>query len=144
MRINYWLQLIERPRFAFQSKTALDEADLEGKGYTLHLISHPCATHVLENEASVRYVQKLFGHECLNTTQRYTRPNTDRIEAVYRTYHPKENGLYEELDEDYKQKAFTFRDELIRNKEAHRLKCFGTMLRSLLGTCYPEEENDVY
>lgn len=103
-------------------KAALDEAGLEGKLYTLHSIRHACATHLLENGASVRYVQELLGHECLNTTQRYTTPNTDRIKAVYRTFHPRENELYEELDEDYRRRAFALRDELIRNKEAHRLK----------------------
>jgi hypothetical protein len=103
-------------------KAALEEAGLEGRGYTLHSIRHACATHLLENGASVRYVQELLGHECLNTTQRYTRPNTGRIKAVYRTYHPRENELYEELDEAYRRRAFALRDELIRNKEAHRLK----------------------
>jgi hypothetical protein len=39
---------------------------------------------------------------------------------------PRSTELYEELDEDYKQKAFALRDELIRNKEAHRLKVLRT------------------
>lgn len=103
-------------------KAALADAHLEGKGYTLHSIRHACATHLLENGASVRYVQELLGHECLTTTQRYTRPNTDRIKAVYRTYHPRENELYEEITEDYRQRAFALRDELLYHREIHREK----------------------
>ena len=103
-------------------KVALDEVHLEGKGYSLHSLRHACATHLLENGASVRYVQELLGHECLTTTQRYTRPGTDRIKAVYRTFHPRENELYEEITEDYRQKAFALRDELLTHREVHREK----------------------
>ena len=103
-------------------KTALVEAELADKGYTLHSIRHACATHLLENGASVRYVQELLGHESLSTTQRYTRPNTDRIKAVYRTYPPRENELYEEIDEEYRTHVLALREKLIRSKESHREK----------------------
>lgn len=103
-------------------KVALEEAHIEGKTYTLHSIRHACATHLLENGASVRYVQELLGHECLTTTQRYTRPNTDRIKAVYRTYHPRENEQFKELTEDYHRKVFALRDEILHNREVHREK----------------------
>ncbi|HUW45714.1 MAG TPA: tyrosine-type recombinase/integrase [Dehalococcoidia bacterium] len=101
-------------------KVALHEAHLDGKGYTLHSIRHACATHLLENGASVRYVQELLGHECLTTTQRYTRPGTDRIKAVYRTYHPRENELYEEITEDYRHQVLALRDELLTNRKITR------------------------
>jgi len=87
-------------------KAALEEAGLEGKGYTLHSIRHACATHLL------------------TTTQRYTRPNTDRIKAVYRTYYPRENELYEEIDDDYRREVLALKDELLRNREARRQKVF--------------------
>ena len=103
-------------------KAALQEAHLEGKGYSLHSIRHACATHLLENGASVRYVQELLGHECLTTTQRYTRPGTDRIKAVYRTYHPRENELFEEITEDYRRQVFDLRDEILHNREAQKDK----------------------
>jgi integrase/recombinase XerD len=101
---------------------AIAVAGLGGKGYTLHSIRHACATHLIENGASIRYVQELLGHECLSTTQRYTRPNVDWIKAVYRTYHPRENELYEELDENYTRRALALRDELVRNREVQRQK----------------------
>jgi hypothetical protein len=70
----------------------------------------------------VHYVQEFLGHECLTTTQRYTRPNTDRIKAIYRTYHPRENELYEEITEDYRRQVFSLRDEILYNWELHREK----------------------
>ena len=97
-------------------KQALKAAGVEGKGYTLHCIRHACATHLLEGGAQVRYVQELLGHESLSTTQRYTRPTVERIKAVYRTYHPRENQHYEEVTEEYRQEVEKLRGELVANR----------------------------
>jgi site-specific recombinase XerD len=79
----------------------LSSVDLSGKGYTMHSIRHAAATHLLAHGASIRYVQELLRHEDLKTTQLYTRPTVDNIKAVYRTYHPRENEFYKEVDERY-------------------------------------------
>lgn len=73
----------------------------KNKNYTIHSIRHATGTHLLANGASIRYVQELLGHEDLKTTQLYTRPSLENIKGVYRTYHPRENEHYEEVDEEY-------------------------------------------
>lgn len=79
----------------------IKECGLENKKYTIHSIRHATGTHLLINGASIRYVQELLGHEDLKTTQLYTRPTIENIKSVYRTYHPRENEYYEEVNEEY-------------------------------------------
>jgi site-specific recombinase XerD len=85
-------------------------------GYTLHCIRHACATHLLEGGVQVRYVQELLGHESLSTSQRYTRPSVERIKAVYRSFHPRENQHYEEVSEEYRREVERLRTELLSNR----------------------------
>lgn len=90
----------------------LRTVDLGDEGFTIHSIRHATATHLLENGASVRYVQELLGHECLTTTQRYTRPTTDRIRSVYRSFHPRETEFFMEIDQEYLDSVEKLKQEL--------------------------------
>lgn len=77
----------------------MDKAEI-----STHSIRHSTATHLLENGASVRHVQELLGHTCLESTVRYTHVMTDALTREYRKYHPREHELFEAVDADYEKR----------------------------------------
>jgi site-specific recombinase XerD len=58
-------------------------------GLTLHSLRHACATHMLENGASIGVLQRLLGHSNLSTTQQYTRVETKGLRRVLARHHPR-------------------------------------------------------
>ena len=58
---------------------------------TPHRLRHACASHLLKNGASIRHIQKLLGHKCLSTTQRYTKVDIKDLHEVLAKYHPREH-----------------------------------------------------
>lgn len=79
----------------------LKAAGLEREGITAHTLRHSCARHLLAHGADIRYVQKLLGHESIETTVVYTHEQTEQLKKTYRRYHPREGILYREVDERY-------------------------------------------
>ena len=46
------------------------------------------ATHMLEDETDIRYIQAILGHSELSTTQIYTHVAIGRLKAVHPLTHP--------------------------------------------------------
>jgi integrase/recombinase XerD len=47
-----------------------------------HTLRHSFATNLLENDVNIRYIQQLLGHSNLNTTQIYTKVNTNKLKEI--------------------------------------------------------------
>jgi site-specific recombinase XerD len=95
-------------------RTLLRRFDMDKKEISTHSIRHSTATHLLENGASVRHVQELLGHKCIESTVRYTHVMTDSLARVYRRHHPREHELFETVDEDYQKRLDSL---LVRRKK---------------------------
>ncbi|MDY6973788.1 MAG: tyrosine-type recombinase/integrase [Thermodesulfobacteriota bacterium] len=53
-----------------------------------HTIRRTCATHMLQQGADIRYIQKLLGHKSLSTTQTYTKVMPLDLKKTHNKTHP--------------------------------------------------------
>lgn len=100
-------------------KKYLKNIGLDDKGLTSHSIRHSTATHLLNRGADLDYVQSLLGHESAETTVVYTHLLGDKLKRTYKSYHPRENEYFEEVDSKYLKEISKLEDSingLKRNK----------------------------
>ncbi|CAB1084414.1 Site-specific tyrosine recombinase XerD [Olavius algarvensis Delta 1 endosymbiont] len=64
-----------------------DEAGIR-KSASPHAFRRSCATHLLQNGADIRYIQKLLGHRHLKTTQAYTKVMPVEVKQTHNRTHP--------------------------------------------------------
>jgi site-specific recombinase XerD len=88
----------------------------DGSGLSAHSIRHSCASHLLASGADLRYVQELLGHDSIETTVRYTNELYENIKAIYKSFHPRENQLYREVDDEYLARLGRFKERLLNRK----------------------------
>lgn len=67
-------------------------AKIKRKHVTPHVLRHSCATHMVQNNANLRHVQEMLGHESLATTERYLRLTIVDLKQAHAKYHPREKG----------------------------------------------------
>ncbi|MGH9849008.1 MAG: tyrosine-type recombinase/integrase [Blastocatellia bacterium] len=72
------------------------------KHITPHTLRHSCATHLLQEQADIRQIQKLLGHRKLSTTEIYTHVEIGDLAQVIARCHPREKIRREEDDEEGK------------------------------------------
>lgn len=53
-----------------------------------HVLRHTFATHMLNNGADIRAIQKILGHRSLNSTQIYTYNTIEKLKDEYKQAHP--------------------------------------------------------
>lgn len=105
-------------------KYLLRKFDMDKKEISTHSIRHSTATHLLENGASIRHVQELLGHKSIQATVRYTQLQIESIQKVYRKYHPRENHLYERIDDSYNKRLEKLSKQVEQRKKKNVKKTY--------------------
>lgn len=79
---------LSRQRFFQLLKELAAAAGIEPRRVSPHVLRHAFATHLLNNDADLRSVQKMLGHVDISTTQIYTHVLDERLRQLVNERHP--------------------------------------------------------
>ena len=79
---------ISRDTFFKRLKELAVKAGIYPSRVTPHVLRHSFATHLLNHNADLRSVQKMLGHESINTTEIYTHILSDKLLESVQKLHP--------------------------------------------------------
>jgi integrase/recombinase XerD len=79
---------LTRQRFAQQLKQLAQDAGLDSRKVSPHVLRHAFASHLLAHGADLRSVQLLLGHADISTTEIYTHVLEDRLRRLVGEHHP--------------------------------------------------------
>jgi integrase/recombinase XerD len=79
---------LTRQRFGQLLKAAAVAAGIPPERVSPHVLRHAFATHLLDNGADLRALQKMLGHADIATTQIYTHVATGRLSELVNRAHP--------------------------------------------------------
>jgi len=79
---------VTRQRFHQMLKDLARQAGLRADKVSPHVLRHAFATHLLQNGADLRAVQRMLGHADISTTEIYTHVLDERLAEAVEKYHP--------------------------------------------------------
>ncbi len=79
---------ITRDTFFKHLKEIAVSAGISPQKVTPHVLRHSFATHLLNHDVDLRSVQKMLGHESINTTEIYTHIISDKLIKTVQKLHP--------------------------------------------------------
>lgn len=79
---------LTRQRFAQQLKKLAQDAGLDSRKVSPHVMRHAFASHLLAHGADLRSVQLLLGHADISTTEIYTHVLEERLQRLVSEHHP--------------------------------------------------------
>lgn len=77
-----------RQAFARELKSLADDVALDASSVSPHVLRHAFASHLLQNGANLRMLQKLLGHADISTTQIYTHILDEKLRELVEQHHP--------------------------------------------------------
>ena len=88
-----------RDNLSTMVKRHIKNSGLEVIG-SCHLFRHACASHMLENDADIRFIQTLLGHRDLSTTEIYTHVSIEQLKQVHNATHPAKDASSQSIIEE--------------------------------------------